>query len=247
MSNARAQSSIQRAAPMITKRPSRERGHANHGWLDTRHTFSFARYHDPRHTGFRDLLVINEDRVQPSHGFGTHSHDNMEILSYVLEGTLEHRDSLGTGSIIRPGDVQRMTAGTGVTHSEFNPSTTEPVHFLQIWITPDEGDLEPSYQQRTFSPVELRDVLKLVGARDGRDGAVTIHQDVEVYASRLAAGTNVTHKLRPGRHAWIQVIDGALDVNGVGLTSGDGAALRDEAVLRVSANTDVHFLLFDLA
>jgi len=232
---------------MITKRPSGERGHANHGWLDTRHTFSFARYYDPRYTGLRDLLVINEDRVQPSRGFGTHSHDNMEILSYVLEGALEHRDSLGTGSIIRPGDVQRMTAGTGVTHSEFNPSTTDPVHFLQIWITPDTQGLKPSYEQRPFRPEELRGVLKLVGARDGRDGAVTIHQDVDVFASRLDAGTDVTHKARPGRYAWIQVIDGAPDVNGVALSTGDGAALTGEAEVRLSAETESHFLLFDLA
>jgi len=231
---------------MITKRPSGERGHANHGWLDTRHTFSFARYYDPRYTGLRDLLVINEDRVQPSRGFGTHSHDNMEILSYVLEGALEHRDSLGTGSIIRPGDVQRMTAGTGVTHSEFNPSTTDPVHFLQIWITPDAQGLKPSYEQRPFRPEELRGVLKVVGARDGRDGAVTIHQDVDVFASRLDAGTDVTHKVRPGRYAWIQVID-ALDVNGVALSTGDGAALTGEAEVRLSAETESHFLLFDLA
>ncbi len=232
---------------MITKRPSHERGHRNHGWLDTRHTFSFASYYDPRYTGFRDLLVINEDRVQPSRGFGTHSHDNMEIISYVLEGSLEHRDSLGTGSIIRPGDVQRMSAGTGVRHSEFNPSDTEPVHFVQIWIVPDEQDLEPSYEQRTFAPEDLRDTLKLVGARDGRDGAVTIHQDVAVFASRLDAGASVTHKLHPGRHAWIQVIEGQLDVNGVELATGDGAAVSDERELQFRARARSHLLLFDLA
>jgi redox-sensitive bicupin YhaK (pirin superfamily) len=232
---------------MITSRPGHERGHANHGWLDTRHTFSFARYYDARHAGFRDLLVINEDRVQPSRGFGAHSHDNMEILSYVLVGALEHRDSLGTGSIIRPGDVQRMTAGTGVTHSEFNPSTTEPVHFLQIWITPDEQGLEPGYEQRTFAPGELRGTLKLIGAKDGRKDAVTIHQDVEVFASRPDAGTSIVHKLRPGRHAWIQIIDGALDVNDVRLSTGDGAALSDEGELRIQAAIESHFLLFDLA
>ena len=232
---------------MITKRPSRERGHANHGWLDTKHTFSFARYYDARHTGFRDLLVLNEDRVQRSRGFGAHSHDNMEIISYVLEGALEHRDSLGTGSIIRPGDVQRMTAGTGVTHSEFNPSSTEPVHFLQIWITPDEQGLAPSYEQRTFTPAELRGTLRLLGAKDSRDGAVTIHQDVEVFASRLGAGTSVVHKLRPGRHGWIQIIDGALDLNGVGLATGDGAAVSDEPELRLRTEIDSHVLVLDLA
>jgi hypothetical protein len=232
---------------MIARRPSGERGHADHGWLDTRHTFSFARYHDPRYTGFRDLRVINEDRVQPARGFGAHSHADMEILSYVLDGALEHRDSLGTGSIIRPGDVQRMTAGRGVTHSEFNPSTTEPVHFLQIWITPDRRGLTPSYEQRRFGPAELRGTLRLVAAADGREGALTIHQDVEVFASRLGAGTDVTHKLRPGRYAWIQVIEGAVDVHGVALSTGDGAAVSDEAELHVRATADSHLLLFDLA
>ena len=232
---------------MITKRPSGERGHANHGWLDTSHTFSFAGYRDPRHTGFRDLLVINEDRVAPGRGFGAHSHDNMEIISYVLEGALEHRDSLGTGSIIRPGDVQRMTAGTGVTHSESNPSPTEPVHFLQIWITPADDDLDPSYEQRTLEPAELRGTLKLIGAPDGRDGAVTIHQDVQIFASRLDVGPVVTQKIRAGRHAWVQVVDGGLDVNGVALAAGDGAAVSDEPELRIRATRDAHFLVFDLA
>jgi len=232
---------------MITKRPSHERGHFDHGWLDTRHTFSFARYHDRRYTSFRDLLVVNEDRVQPSRGFPTHSHDNMEIISYVLEGALEHRDSLGNGSIIRPGDVQRMSAGTGVTHSEFNPSATEPVHFLQIWITPDEQDLKPSYEQRTIAPAELQDTLRLVAAKDGGDDAVTIHQDAKVFASRITAGASLAHKLGPGRHAWIQVIDGVLKLNGLSLTSGDGAAVSDEAQLRLDAVAPSHFLLFDLA
>ena len=232
---------------MITKRPSHERGHFDHGWLDTRHTFSFGRYHDPRHAGFRNLLVLNEDRVQPSRGFGAHSHDNMEIISYVLEGALEHRDSLGNGSIIRPGDVQRMSAGTGVTHSEFNPSATEPVHFLQIWITPDEQDLKPSYEQRTIAPAELQDTLRLVAAKDGGDDAVTIHQDAQVFASRITAGASLAHKLGPGRHAWIQVIDGALKLNGLSLTSGDGAAVSDEGQLRLDAVAPSHFVLFDLA
>ena len=232
---------------MITKRPSHERGHFDHGWLDTRHTFSFGRYHDPRHAGFRNLLVLNEDRVQPSRGFGAHSHDNMEIISYVLEGTLEHRDSLGTGSLIRPGDVQRMTAGTGVTHSEFNPSTTEPVHFLQIWITPEEQDLEPSYEQRTFPPADLRGGLKLLGAKGGRDGVVSIHQDVKVLASRPAAGTRIVHKLSPGRHAWIQIVEGALDLNDHSVSTGDGAAVSDEVELRLDAKANSHFLLLELA
>ena len=232
---------------MIIKRPGHARGHFDHGWLDTRHTFSFARYHDPRYTGFRDLLVINEDRVQPTRGFPTHSHDNMEIISYVVEGALEHRDSLGNGSIIRPGDIQRMSAGTGVTHSEFNPSATEPVHFLQIWIAPDEQSLKPSYEQRTLAPTELHDALRLIAAKDGRDGAVTVHQDAQVFASRLDAGASVTHKLDSGRHAWIQIIDGALSCNDVSLTTGDGAAVSDEAQLRLDTVAPSHFLLFDLA
>jgi redox-sensitive bicupin YhaK (pirin superfamily) len=232
---------------MIVKRPSRERGHANHGWLDTRHTFSFASYHDPRYTAFRDLLVINEDRIQPSRGFPAHSHEDMEILSYVVGGALEHRDSLGTGSIIRPGEVQRMTAGTGVTHSEFNPSRSEPAHFLQIWITPDTPGLAPSYEQRPFARDGLRSGLRLIAARDGRDGAVTIHQDVEVYAGRLDPGRTISHKPGPGRYAWIQIVDGALDVNGTALSTGDGAAVSDEPELRLRGETETHVLLFDLA
>ncbi|MBM4441111.1 MAG: pirin family protein [Candidatus Rokubacteria bacterium] len=232
---------------MIVKRPSAERGHANHGWLDTFHTFSFAGYRDPRYTGFRDLLVINEDRVAPGRGFGRHSHADMEIISYVLAGALEHRDSLGTGSIIRPGDIQRMTAGTGVTHSESNPSPTEPVHFLQIWIAPATEGLPPSYEQRTLAPADLRGALTLIGARDGRDGAVTIHQDVEVFATRLDAGASVTHALRPGRHAWVQVIDGDLQLNGLALGAGDGAAVSDEEELTLAATREAHALVFDLA
>ena len=185
--------------------------------------------------------------MQPSRGFPTPSHDNMEIISYVLEGALEHRDSLGNGSIIRPGDVQRMSAGTGVTHSEFNPSATEPVHFLQIWITPDEEDLKPSYEQRTIAPAELQDTLRLVAAKDGGDDAVTIHQDAKVFASRITAGASLAHKLGPGRHAWIQVIDGVLKLNGLSLTSGDGAAVSDEGQLRLDALAPSHLVLFELA
>src|SRR5438552_9465559 len=232
---------------MIRVRRANERGHAQHGWLESYHTFSFADYYDPRFMGFRALRVINEDRVQPGQGFPTHSHRDMEIISYVLEGALEHRDSLGNGSIIRPGDVQRMSAGTGVTHSEFNPSATEPVHFLQIWITPDEQDLKPSYEQRTIAPAELQDTLRLVAATDGGDDAVTIHQDAKVFASRITAGASLTHKLGPGRHAWIQVIDGVLKFNGLSLTSGDGAAVSDEGQLRLDALAPSHFVLFDLA
>src|SRR5256884_4310580 len=232
---------------MITIRKSEERGHFDLGWLDTYHSFSFDQYYDPAHMHFRSLRVINEDRVQPGQGFPTHSHRDMEIITYILSGALEHRDSLGTGSLIRPGDVQRMTAGTGVTHSEFNPSTTEPVHFLQIWITPEEQDLEPSYEQRTFLPADLRGGLKLLGAKGGRDGVVSIHQDVKVFASRPAAGTRIVHKLSPGRHAWIQIVEGALDLNDHSVSTGDGAAVSDEVELRLDAKTDSHFLLLELA
>ena len=232
---------------MITRRPSGERGHANHGWLDTSHTFSFAGYRDPRHTGFRDLLVINEDRVAPGRGFGAHSHDNMEIISYVLEGALEHRDSLGTGSIIRPGDVQRMTAGTGVTHSEYNASRDERVHFLQIWILPERAGLAPGYQQRAFPREERRDRLQLAASRDGRDGSLIVHQDVELYLAELAPGQRMTHRLRPGRHAWLQVARGSVEMDGEALAAGDGAAVSDQAQLELEGSTSAELLLFDLA
>jgi redox-sensitive bicupin YhaK (pirin superfamily) len=190
---------------VIRVRPSAERGHANHGWLDTRHTFSFADYRDPRHMGFRDLRVINEDRVQPSQGFATHGHRDMEIVTWVLSGALEHSDSLGNGSVIRPGDAQRMSAGTGVTHSEYNHSADELVHFLQIWILPERAGLPPSYEQRHFSEDERRNRLRVIAARDGRDGAVTIHQDVAIHAALLDAGAELEHAVAPRRHAWLQV------------------------------------------
>jgi redox-sensitive bicupin YhaK (pirin superfamily) len=232
---------------MITVRPSRERGHAQHGWLDSRHTFSFADYHDPRHMGFRALRVINEDRVSPGQGFGTHPHRDMEIISYVLEGGLEHKDSLGTGSVIRPGDVQRMSAGTGVLHSEFNASSTAPVHFLQIWIVPEARGLSPSYEQKSFAPEERANRLRLVAGRDGREGALTVHQDVSLYAGLLDAGTTLTHPLGPGRHAWVQVARGAVDLGGRPLAAGDGAALSDEPGLSLRATEPAELLVFDLA
>src|SRR5688572_16519171 len=210
---------------MIAVRKSAERGRANHGWLDSRHTFSFADYYDPQHMGFRALRVINEDRVQPGQGFGTHAHRDMEIVSYVLAGELAHRDSLGTGSVIRPGDVQRMSAGTGVTHSELNPSPRESVHFLQIWILPEKDGLPPSYEQRHFPAEERKGRLRLVASRDARDGSLRVHQDVDVYASLLGRGDAVTHALRPGRHAWLQLARGRCAVNGVALEAGDGAAV----------------------
>jgi redox-sensitive bicupin YhaK (pirin superfamily) len=231
---------------MITRRPSQERGHAQHGWLNSYHTFSFADYYDPRHMGFRTLRVINEDRVQPGKGFGTHPHRDMEIISYVLEGALAHKDSLGTGSVIRPGEVQRMSAGTGVTHSEFNSSRTELLHFLQIWILPERTGLPPSYEQRAFPTEEKRGNLRLVASRDGRERSVTIHQAVDLYISLLPPGEVVSHLLIPGRHAWIQVARGSLLLNDVTLSAGDGAAVSDESRLTVTATDQTEVLLFDL-
>jgi redox-sensitive bicupin YhaK (pirin superfamily) len=232
---------------MITPRLARDRGHAHHDWLESYHTFSFADYHDPRHMGFKTLRVINEDRVQPGKGFGTHPHRDMEILSYVLAGTLAHKDSLGTGSVIHPGEVQRMTAGTGVTHSEFNPSASELVHFLQIWILPERTGLPPSYEQRTFPAEEKQGTLRLVASRNGREGSVTIHQAVDLYTSVLAPGEAVTHRLTPGHSAWIQVARGTITLNNTSLTEGDGAAVSEETLLTVTAQDRTEVLLFDLS
>jgi quercetin 2,3-dioxygenase len=232
---------------MITVRPSSERGRAQIGWLDSRHTFSFSDYHDPKHMGFRALRVINEDRVAPGQGFGTHPHRDMEIISYVLEGALEHKDSLGTGALIRPGEVQRMTAGTGVRHSEHNPSKTEPVHFLQIWILPEKTGLPPSYEQKSFPYTERTNRLRLLASRDGRDGAITLHQDVELHASVLEPGAAVHHPLTPGRHAWVQVMRGTVELGGRPLAAGDGAAVSDEAALAITALEASEVLVFDLA
>ena len=232
---------------MITVRRAAERGRSDLGWLDSRHTFSFGDYHDERFMGFRDLRVINDDRVRASRGFGTHAHRDMEIVSYVLEGALEHRDSLGTGSVIRPHEVQRMSAGRGVTHSEFNASEHDDVHFLQIWILPAERGLPPSYEQRPFPPEQKRGRLRLVGAPDGRDGAVTVHQDVAIYATLLDPGQRVEHRLASGRHAWVQVASGEVTVNGQSLVAGDGAAVSDEAALDLTARSDAEVLVFDLA
>ncbi len=232
---------------MITVRKGQERGHARHGWLESFHTFSFADYQDPKHMGFRDLRVINEDRVQPRRGFGTHSHRDMEIVSYVLEGALEHKDSLGTGSVIRPGDVQRMSAGTGVSHSELNHSATELVHFLQIWILPERDGLPPSYEQKQFSAEERRGALRLVASKDGRAGSIHIHQNAELFATLLGAGEAVEHALQPGRHAWVQIARGHCELNGVPLEAGDGAAVSSEALLRIAGAREAELLLFDLA
>lgn len=232
---------------MITLRRSHERGHANHGWLRSYHSFSFANYFDPRHMGFRSLRVINEDWIQAGTGFGTHPHRDMEIITYVLEGALAHRDSMGNASEIRPGEVQRMSAGTGVTHSEMNPSATEAVHLLQIWILPERTGIEPGYEQTYFPPEEKRGRLRLVASRDGRDGSVTIHQDAELYATLLEVGEEVRHPLRGGRHAWVQVARGTVTVNGHDLQAGDAAALSDETEVTLRAGDSAEVLLFDLA
>jgi quercetin 2,3-dioxygenase len=231
---------------MITVRPANERGHAEHGWLDSHHTFSFADYYDPRQMGFRSLRVINEDRVDPESGFGTHAHRDMEIISYVLEGELGHKDSMGTGSVIRPGDVQRMSAGTGVRHSEWNHSKTEPVHFLQIWILPEKPGIEPGYEQKSFGD-ETKNRLRLVASHDGREGSVTVHQDAELYVARLDTGKEVARELASGRHAWVQVARGSVELNGTKLAAGDGAAVSDEQRLLLRASAPAEVLVFDLA
>jgi redox-sensitive bicupin YhaK (pirin superfamily) len=230
----------------ITLRRAAERGHADHGWLDTRHTFSFGDYYDPRHLGFRALRVINEDVVAPGRGFPTHPHRDMEIVTYVLQGALAHRDSLGNGSVIRPGEVQRMSAGTGVRHSETNASATEPVHLLQIWIEPDVEGLTPSYEQKAFGDEDRRGRLRLVASPDGADGALTIHQDARVYATVLDPGRRVVHALAPGRHAWVHVARGALTLNGHALVAGDGAAVSGEAALTLTGDAAAEALLLDL-
>jgi redox-sensitive bicupin YhaK (pirin superfamily) len=232
---------------MITLRPGIERGGADHGWLKTRHTFSFNTYHDPKHMHFRSLRVINEDWVAPGQGFGTHPHDNMEIITYVLEGALEHKDSLGTGSIIRPGDAQRMSAGTGIRHSEYNQSKTEGVHLLQIWIMPNERNVAPGYEQKTFPAEEKQGKLRVIAAPDGRDGAVSIHADASLYVSVLKSGEKVQHTLAPGRSAWLQVAKGAVEFNGKKLEQGDGASASEEPKLEIKAAADSEILLFDLA
>jgi quercetin 2,3-dioxygenase len=231
---------------MIRVRGASERGHFDHGWLDTHHTFSFSGYHDPRHMGFRALRVINEDRVAPGRGFGTHPHEDMEIVTYVLSGALAHRDSLGTGSTILPGELQRMTAGTGIRHSEFNPSATEPVHLYQIWLLPEREGLEPSYEQRAFPEDERRNRLRLVASPDGRDGSLTIRQDARLYLSTLDEGREVSLSLATDRHAWVQVLRGGVDLNGLALSAGDGAAVSDESGLAIRADRPSEILLFDL-
>jgi len=232
---------------MFTLRKAAERGHAEHGWLDSWHTFSFGDYYEPQHMGFRSLRVINEDRVAAGKGFPTHPHRDMEILTYVLDGALEHKDSMGNGSVMRSGDVQRMTAGTGVAHSEFNGSRDTPVHFLQIWILPEARNLQPGYEQKNFTPAERQGKFKVVAARDGAGGAVVVHQDVKLLAGLFAEGEQENYALAPGRHAWLHVARGKARVNGVELSAGDALQVSDEPQLEVTGVNDAEVLLFDLS
>jgi redox-sensitive bicupin YhaK (pirin superfamily) len=232
---------------MINIRKSGDRGHFDHGWLDTHFTFSFADYYDPKHVHFRTLRVLNDDRVAGGTGFPTHPHKDMEIVTYVLEGALEHRDSMGTGSVIRPGDLQYMSAGSGVTHSEFNASKTEPVHLLQIWMFPEEKGLKPVYDQKNFSDAEKRGKLRLLASPDGRDGSVKIRQDNELYATVLSKGESVKHALKPERHAYVQVARGSVKLNGKQLDAGDGAAISTEKAVELTGVDNAEVLLFDLA
>lgn len=231
---------------MIQVRHKNERGHFDHGWLDTFHTFSFSSYYDPRHTHFRTLRVMNEDWVAPGQGFGTHPHRDMEIVTYVLEGELEHKDSMGNGEVLRPGEFQRMTAGTGITHSEFNPSSEHPVHLYQIWLFPEEKGLTPSYEQKNFAPDERHNRLRLVASSDAREGSLKIHQDASIYLATLDAEKEVAYELRPERHAWLQVLRGSVDCNGTTLVAGDGAAVSGEQALALRGVADGEILLFDL-
>jgi quercetin 2,3-dioxygenase len=232
---------------MINIRRSEQRGGGNFGWLNTRHTFSFDTYHDPKYMGFRSLRVINEDVVQAGEGFPTHPHRDMEIITYVLEGALGHKDSLGTGSVIRPGDGQRMSAGRGIRHSEMNASDTDPVHLLQIWILPNRGGIEPSYEQKSFPPEEKQGKLRVIASPDGENGSVTIHQDAKLYVSLLAPGEKVTHELATNRYAWLQVAKGSVELNGRLLQQGDGAAVSEEQRLTIEGKEDAEVLLFELA
>jgi redox-sensitive bicupin YhaK (pirin superfamily) len=231
---------------MITLRPAHERGHADHGWLKTWYTFSFSDYYDPEHMGFRSLRVINDDTVAPGGGFPTHGHRDMEIVTCVLEGALEHKDSLGNGSVIRPGEVQRMTAGTGVTHSEFNPSPADRLHLLQIWILPERKGLAPEYEQKRVPDAAKNGRLALIASREGGGDAVTIHQDASIYAARLANGQSVRHELQEGRHAWVHVASGRATLNGRPLAAGDGARVSEEPEIHISGVESAEILLFDL-
>ena len=232
---------------MLQVRKASERGHFDHGWLNTYHTFSFADYVDPRHMGFRSLRVMNEDRVAAGQGFGMHGHRDMEIVTYVLEGALEHQDSMGNGEVLSPGEFQRMSAGTGIMHGEFNPSQSEPVHFYQIWLLPERRGLVPSYEQKRFSEDERRNRLRLVASPDGAEGSLSVHQDARIYLASLVDGKSVEHVLDAGRHAWLQVLRGEVSVNAMSLGTSDGVAVSDERQLSVTAHSDSEVMLFDLA
>ncbi len=232
---------------MIRIRKAEERGHFDHGWLDTYHTFSFSSYYDPEHTGFRTLRVMNEDRVQPGQGFGMHPHRDMEIVTYVLQGALEHKDSMGNGEVLRPGEFQRMSAGTGITHSEFNPSQTELVHLYQIWLLPERLGIEPSYEQKRFDDAEMTNRLRLVASPDASGGSLMIHQDACVHLAKLVASKKIGHEFSPDRHAWLQVLRGSVTLNGTELAAGDGAAVSGESHLEVVATSDSELMLLNLS
>jgi redox-sensitive bicupin YhaK (pirin superfamily) len=232
---------------MLHVRRSTERGHFDHGWLNTHHTFSFGHYYDPKNMGFRALRVMNEDFVQPGQGFGTHPHEDMEIVTYVLQGALEHKDSMGNGEVLRPGEFQRMSAGTGITHSEFNPSNSEPVHLYQIWLLPDRNGIEPSYEQKRFPEEERRNGLRLVASPDGAEGSLRIHQDARIFLSTIPDGGRIQHPLADGRHAWLQVLRGRAALNGQALGTSDGVAVSDEKLLTIEAVGEAEIMLFDLA
>lgn len=232
---------------MFTIRLAEDRGHVSHGWLNTYHTFSFASYRDPKHVHFRALRVMNEDWVAPGQGFGTHPHDNMEIVTYVLCGALEHRDSMGNGEVLRPGEFQRMSAGTGITHSEFNPSSDEPVHLYQIWLFPEKRGIEPSYEQKSFAQAERRNRFRVVASRDAADGSLLIHQDARIYLATIENEAQVSHQLAESRHAWLQVLRGNVTANGHAMKAGDGAAISDERRLAIQANGEAEVMLFDLS
>ena len=232
---------------MITIRRSEDRGYADHGWLKSRHTFSFAGYRDPDHTRFRSLRVMNEDRVAPGQGFGTHAHDNMEIVSYVLDGELEHKDSMGNGEVLRPGEFQRISAGSGITHSEFNPSSENGTHFYQIWLLPEERDIEPGYEQKTFNKEDRRNRLQVVASKNGEEGSIRIHQDATIFLADLDGNEEVTYELPQERHAWIQVLRGSASVNGEKLQAGDAIAASEESKLTLTSDATAELMLFDLA
>lgn len=232
---------------MIRIRKADERGHVDHGWLQARHTFSFSTYQDPAHIQFRSLRVMNEDRIAPGQGFGTHPHNDMEIVTYVLEGALEHKDSMGNGEVLRPGEFQRMSAGTGITHSEFNPSSTDPTHLYQIWLVPEHKGVQPSYEQKRFDDGGMTNQLRLVASPGSEFGSLTIHQDARIYLAKLDAEKAVAHELSPGRHAWLQVLRGEITLNGASLQTSDGAAVSEETLLAIRATTDAEIMLFDLA